>query len=67
LAGAYDLKVFLTLSPETQRKRILKRNGPAMLERFIKDWIPLEELYVSALDIHKKSHIVLHTDNDNDA
>ena len=64
LAGDYDLKVFLTVSPETQKERILKRNGPIMLERFIKEWIPMEELYFSALQVSEKSDIVLDTESD---
>lgn len=45
LAHAYDLGVFLEISAEKQRERILQRNGPEMLERFLKEWIPLEALY----------------------
>lgn len=45
LAHAYDLGVFLEISEETQRERILRRNGPEMLKRFLGEWIPLEKLY----------------------
>nr|WP_252198120.1 hypothetical protein [Clostridium sp. MCC353] len=41
----YDLKYFMTVSEEEQRSRILKRNGEVMLERFLKEWIPLENIY----------------------
>jgi hypothetical protein len=51
LSELYDLKVFLTVDPQLQQKRLLERSGPAMLERFLNEWIPLEELYFSALDI----------------
>ena len=61
LAENYDLRVFLTVSPEVQKERLLKRNGPTMLERFVKEWIPLEELYFSALDIPQKSDMILDT------
>mgnify|MGYP001059113135 FL=1 len=64
LAADYDLKVFLTVSPEEQRERIVKRNGPVMLERFVNEWIPLEELYFSTFAIQEKSDIVLHTDQE---
>ena len=47
----YDLRVFLTLSPEEQRKRIEERNGKEALESFVERWIPLEERYFSAFDI----------------
>lgn len=51
LAELYDIKVFLTVSPEVQRQRILKRNGPEMLLRFQREWIPLEEAYFNAYSI----------------
>ena len=44
----YDLKVLLTIDPETQRQRVLKR--PAFLqEAFFQKWIPLENRYFDAL------------------
>lgn len=61
LVENWDLKVFLTVSPEVQRERILKRNGPSMLRRFVGEWIPLEEHYFDNLDISSKSHLVLNT------
>ncbi len=48
LAGYYDLSVFLDITPELQRRRILLRNGPEMAERFFSQWIPLEQLYFQA-------------------
>ena len=61
LAAGHDLKVFLTVHPDMQRSRLLKRNGPVMLERFIEEWIPLEELYFTSLGIQEQSDIVLDT------
>ena len=43
----YDMRVFLDIDPKTQRERILQRNGPEVLQRFIDRWIPLEENYFS--------------------
>ena len=44
----YHLKVLLTVDPETQRQRILKR--PVFLqEAFFTKWIPLENRYFDAL------------------
>ncbi|MBR5743243.1 MAG: hypothetical protein IKX85_05515, partial [Clostridia bacterium] len=40
-----DLRVFFTVDPETQLKRIEKRNGPEKKKLFIAKWIPLEEAY----------------------
>lgn len=57
LGELYDLKVFLTVPPEVQRERILKRSGPVMLRRFVEEWIPLEELYFSSFRIEEQSQI----------
>lgn len=48
LEGYYDLSVFLEISPETQRRRVLERNGPEWGERFFSRWIPLENAYFRA-------------------
>ncbi len=45
LAHYYDLSVFLDISPETQRSRILDRNGPEWGQQFFDRWIPLEQAY----------------------
>lgn len=54
----YDLKVFLKIDSEKQRDRILKRNGPLMLERFINEWIPLEDRYFNEFHITDKCDLV---------
>lgn len=41
----YDLSVFLDVTPETQRRRILSRNGAEWGQRFFERWIPLETTY----------------------
>ena len=54
----YDLKIFLTVSQELQRQRILER--PAFLhQRFFDAWIPMEQLYFSHFGIKQLCHIVL--------
>ena len=45
LRDLYDLRIFMDIDPETQRERLLRRNGPEGLQRFIERWIPLEERY----------------------
>ena len=60
LADFYDLKVFLSIPEDIQLKRILKRNGMPMYERFTKEWIPMEKKYASAFKI--KEHSDLHFD-----
>ncbi|MGI5877543.1 MAG: hypothetical protein ACOX7W_02920 [Christensenellales bacterium] len=47
----YDLKVFLCADPETQKRRILDRNGAEMLKKFVGLWIPMENAYFRALRI----------------
>lgn len=50
LAGHYGLSAFLRISPELQRARIQRRNGPETQERFFTTWIPLERRYFDVLD-----------------
>lgn len=45
LEAYYDLKVFLTIDPIEQIRRIEKRNGSEKALEFQEKWIPLEELY----------------------
>lgn len=58
LINNYDLKVFLHIDEEGQISRILKRNGAAMLKRFINEWIPMENRYFEGLNIKDKSDLV---------
>lgn len=41
----YTVKFLCKITPEEQLNRILKRNGPEMLERFKAVWIPMENRY----------------------
>lgn len=61
LRDAYDLAVFLSLSPAEQRERILARNGPEMLERFVSEWIPLETRYFEGLGIRESCGLLIDT------
>ena len=53
-SGYYDLSVFLDVSPELQRERILKRNSPKLAERFFSEWIPLESVYFSEMNVKSR-------------
>ena len=54
----YDLKILLTVDPETQRQRVLER--PVFLqERFFTQWIPMENRYLEHFSIAEKAHIIL--------
>lgn len=49
----YDLRVFLTVNPETQIARIKARN-PDSAAMFQSRWIPLEEKYFAACEIKNR-------------
>ena len=57
------MSVFCSISPELQKKRILARNGPEMLERFLSAWIPLEERYFAAFSIEAGCALSLQAKN----
>ena len=53
-----DLRIFLSICPETQHRRILER--PAFLQkRFFEEWIPMENLYFDHFSIPAKADIIL--------
>mgnify|MGYP003392100384 CR=1 FL=1 len=55
----YDLKVFLSVTPELQRERVLQR--PAFLhQRFFEEWIPMENRYFDQNQIAEKSDLVIY-------
>lgn len=58
--GRYaDIAVFCQISPEEQMARILRRNGPAMAERFRDVWIPLEEAYFTACHTRESADLLV--------
>lgn len=57
LREAYDLTITLSIDPDLQKERILKRNGPERLEMFIDRWIPLENHYFNELSIFDRSDL----------
>ena len=58
LASFYDLSIFLSISPELQRERILKRD--AMLhQNFFEKWIPMENRYFEEGNIKEQCDLVL--------
>ena len=59
LRDAYDMTVFLSIDRDLQLERIRKRNGGGMLERFINEWIPLEDLYFKKMEIIQKADYVI--------
>ena len=59
LAGYYDLSVFLRQMPEIQRRRVLRRNGEVVAQRFFSTWIPMEERYFAAFDTAARCDLIL--------
>ena len=59
LAEFYDLKILLTVDEQTQRCRLLAREGEQGLANFVNKWIPLENRYFASLD--KSDCIVIDT------
>lgn len=54
----YDLKVFLSITPELQHQRVLHR--PSFLHQpFFEKWIPMENRYFEAMKIAEKSDVML--------
>jgi uridine kinase/predicted membrane protein len=63
-ADYIDLKIFMSVTPEQQLRRIKLRN-PEQAEIFKKKWIPLEEEYFNKYDIEKKADIIYHNNKRN--
>ncbi len=55
----WDFRIFLTVEPGEQMRRILRRNGEEGAELFRKRWIPLEEKYFSAFQIEKRCDLCI--------
>ena len=49
----YDLAVFMDISPERQKERLLAREGKQALDTFLSRWIPMEAHYISAFGIDR--------------
>ncbi|MBQ8393790.1 MAG: hypothetical protein IJX51_08530 [Clostridia bacterium] len=62
LAHYYDLSLFLTVEPKTQKKRIISRNKRDIADSFFTRWIPMEERYFIAFNIESRCDISLATD-----
>lgn len=63
LRSAYDLRIFLTVNPDEQLRRIQRRNGPEAAKIFRDRWIPLEEKYFSAYAVAEHCELCFHTDD----
>lgn len=57
-----DLSVFLNISKDLQKERILNRN-PGMADRFFNEWIPLEEEYFDEMKIKHRCTMRVKVEN----
>lgn len=53
-------RIFLTCDPQVQKQR-LKQRSPYLYERFVNEWIPMEETYFQAFQIQEQSDCILDT------
>lgn len=58
LRAFYDLRVFLTCSPDAQKARLQAREG-SNYANFLDKWIPLEEGYFAEFQIPEQADLVL--------
>lgn len=59
LSEYYDISVFLDIPPELQRERIAVRNSPQFAERFHNEWIPLENVYFSQMQVKQRCTVCI--------
>ncbi|MBO7293278.1 MAG: phosphoribulokinase [Clostridia bacterium] len=57
----YGLAVFLDVTPERQRERILARD-PDKAERFFSAWIPMERAYHAAMRVRERCDLVIYAE-----
>ena len=59
LFSRYDLRVLFLIDEDTQRARILARNGETQLERFLSTWIPMENRHIAARSLRSACDLVI--------
>lgn len=50
----YQARFFVEASPRVQQERLLKRNGKEQYQRFVREWIPMENRYFDAFSIRRQ-------------
>ncbi|NLM69923.1 MAG: hypothetical protein GX177_07965 [Firmicutes bacterium] len=61
LIDRYNFKIFLAVDRETQLERIRRRSGEQLLQRYITEWIPLEERYFQTYNLGEKADFTITT------
>lgn len=59
LRDMYDISIFMDVERDEQIKRIEKRNGTKMLDKWINIWLPLENRYFIEFNIKNIADIVM--------
>ena len=54
----YNVKIYLEISKEEQKKRIVTRGGESVWPMFEEKWIPMEKRYFEEFQIKEKSDII---------
>ena len=57
----YDIRIFVTCSPDEQARRLRKREGKRY-SNFVERWIPLEEGYFANYSIEENAEMMVVTD-----
>lgn len=63
LFGRYDLRVLSLIDEKAQRTRILHRNGQAQLDRFLSQWIPMENRHIAERRLKETCDLVISPDS----
>jgi hypothetical protein len=63
LAGYYDLRIFLDIDIAEQKRRILKRSGPGLYNRFVNEWIPSENRYFNVMQVAGRCDLYFHAED----
>ena len=58
--GIYDISVFLEIDEAEQKRRLMERD-PNLYERFINEWVPMENMYFDNFKIKEKCDFLIHT------
>ena len=61
LVNIYDYRIFMTVSPDEQMERIIRRNGAEGAKMFESRWIPLEEKYFSVCTVEGQCDCTIDT------
>ena len=55
----YDLTIFICISTQKQKERLLAREGEERINNFIELWIPAEERYLSECSVRESADLVI--------